>query len=181
MPLMVLAAMVTVIASQALISGAYSLTCQATRLGSCPGLRSITSPRHFGQFYVSSINSMATWKRGRELLAARMRTNRVRSRRSSSRLQRVNPSRCQASVSNCRLILSPFRAARSRIFDITKSSMKQWCWYRWTSTSEPACRGSASRRGILGQGSSGSWCTMASWGAGCADRVSEHCVCGLHF
>ncbi|MCO4835933.1 MAG: KUP/HAK/KT family potassium transporter, partial [Acidimicrobiaceae bacterium] len=28
MPLMVLAAMVTVIASQALISGAYSLTCQ---------------------------------------------------------------------------------------------------------------------------------------------------------
>ena len=77
MPLMVLAAMVTVIALQALISGAYSLTCQATQLGSCPGLRSITSPRHFGQFYVSSINWMATWKRGRELLAARMRTNRV--------------------------------------------------------------------------------------------------------
>ena len=77
MPLMVLAAMVTVIALQALISGAYSLTCQATQLGSCPGLRSITSPRHFGQFYVSSIILMTTWKRGRELLAARMRTNRV--------------------------------------------------------------------------------------------------------
>jgi len=56
-PLVVLATMATVIASQALISGAYSLTSQAIQLGYLPRTHiDHTSPRHFGQIYVSSIN-----------------------------------------------------------------------------------------------------------------------------
>jgi KUP system potassium uptake protein len=56
-PLVVLATMATVIASQALISGAYSLTHQAVQLGYCPRVRiRHTSETHEGQIYVSSIN-----------------------------------------------------------------------------------------------------------------------------
>ena len=56
-PLVVLATMATVIASQALISGAYSLTSQAIQLGYLPRTHiDHTSPRQFGQIYVSSIN-----------------------------------------------------------------------------------------------------------------------------
>lgn len=57
LPLVVLAMLATVIASQALISGAYSLTMQAVQLGYLPRLRiDHTSPREFGQIYISSIN-----------------------------------------------------------------------------------------------------------------------------
>ncbi len=57
LPLVLLATMATVIASQALISGAYSLTSQAIKLGYLPRLQvDHTSPRHVGQIYVPSIN-----------------------------------------------------------------------------------------------------------------------------
>jgi len=57
LPLVVLATMATVIASQALISGAYSLTSQAIKLGYLPRQQvDHTSPRQFGQIYVPTIN-----------------------------------------------------------------------------------------------------------------------------
>lgn len=57
LPLVVLATMATVVASQALITGAYSLTSQAIQLGYLPRLRvDHTSDRQFGQIYVSTIN-----------------------------------------------------------------------------------------------------------------------------
>jgi KUP system potassium uptake protein len=57
-PLAVLATMATVIASQALISGAYSLTMQAVQLGYLPRMKiDHTSPREFGQVYISTVNT----------------------------------------------------------------------------------------------------------------------------
>ncbi|MEX0795693.1 MAG: potassium transporter Kup [Acidimicrobiia bacterium] len=57
LPLVVLAMFATVIASQALITGVYSLTMQAVQLGYLPRLRiDHTSPREFGQIYIASIN-----------------------------------------------------------------------------------------------------------------------------
>jgi KUP system potassium uptake protein len=57
MPLVLLATMATIIASQALISGAFSLTSQATQLGYLPRVTvDHTSPREFGQVYVRSVN-----------------------------------------------------------------------------------------------------------------------------
>ena len=56
-PLVVLATTATVIASQALISGAFSLTMQATQLGYSPRLRiRHTSETEYGQIYVPAIN-----------------------------------------------------------------------------------------------------------------------------
>ena len=56
-PLVVLATMATVIASQALISGAYSLTMQAVQLGYVPRLRIVhTSSAAQGQIYVPAVN-----------------------------------------------------------------------------------------------------------------------------
>jgi len=56
-PLVVLATMATVIASQALISGAFSLTNQAIQLGYSPRLRvTHTSASEVGQIYIASIN-----------------------------------------------------------------------------------------------------------------------------
>ncbi len=56
-PLVVLATAATVIASQALISGVFSLTMQAIQLGYVPRLRvDHTSEREFGQVYVSTAN-----------------------------------------------------------------------------------------------------------------------------
>jgi KUP system potassium uptake protein len=56
-PLVVLATCATVIASQALISGAFSLTHQAVQLGYSPRVRIYhTSETQFGQIYISSIN-----------------------------------------------------------------------------------------------------------------------------
>lgn len=56
-PLIVLATLATVIASQAVISGAFSLTRQAVYLRQCPRLTIIqTSPEAIGQIYVPAVN-----------------------------------------------------------------------------------------------------------------------------
>jgi KUP system potassium uptake protein len=56
-PLVVLATAATVIASQAIISGAFSLTRQAIQLGYLPRLRIVhTSARETGQVYLPAIN-----------------------------------------------------------------------------------------------------------------------------
>jgi KUP system potassium uptake protein len=56
-PLVVLATAATVIASQAVITGAFSLAHQATQLGYLPRLRVIhTSEREYGQVYVPLVN-----------------------------------------------------------------------------------------------------------------------------
>jgi len=56
-PLVVLATIATVIASQALISGAFSLTMQAVQLGYSPRFRIIhTSPSQIGQIYIPAVN-----------------------------------------------------------------------------------------------------------------------------
>jgi KUP system potassium uptake protein len=56
-PLAILATLATVIASQALISGAFSLTAQAVRLDYFPRLDIVhTSPSHIGQVYVPLVN-----------------------------------------------------------------------------------------------------------------------------
>ncbi|MBX9883110.1 MAG: potassium transporter Kup [Sphingomonas sp.] len=57
LPIIILAALATVIASQAVITGAYSLTQQAIQLGLFPRLRiRQTSAEHSGQIYLPSIN-----------------------------------------------------------------------------------------------------------------------------
>jgi KUP system potassium uptake protein len=56
-PLLVVATLATIIASQAVISGAYSVTQQAIQLGFIPRLRiTHTSSRARGQIYVPSVN-----------------------------------------------------------------------------------------------------------------------------
>jgi KUP system potassium uptake protein len=56
-PLVVLATLATVIASQAIISGAFSLTRQAVQLGQCPHVHIIqTSREEIGQIYIPSVN-----------------------------------------------------------------------------------------------------------------------------
>ena len=57
LPLVVLATCATVIASQAVISGAFSLTRQAIQLGYCPRLTIMhTSERQIGQIYIPFVN-----------------------------------------------------------------------------------------------------------------------------
>ncbi|HVY89813.1 MAG TPA: potassium transporter Kup [Hyphomonadaceae bacterium] len=56
-PLVVLATLATVVASQAVITGAYSLTQQAVQLGLLPRLRIInTSDKSHGQIYMPQVN-----------------------------------------------------------------------------------------------------------------------------
>ena len=56
-PLVILATMAAIIASQALISGAYSLTRQAIQLGYSPRLEiAYTSPHQQGQIYMPQVN-----------------------------------------------------------------------------------------------------------------------------
>jgi KUP system potassium uptake protein len=58
-PLVVLATIATVIASQAMITGAFSLTHQAVQLGYLPYLRiQHTSGEHIGQIFVPSVNNL---------------------------------------------------------------------------------------------------------------------------
>ena len=58
LPLVALATAATVIASQALISGAFSITMQAIQLGYLPRVRiDHTSPREFGQVYLPAVNA----------------------------------------------------------------------------------------------------------------------------
>lgn len=57
LPLVALAALATIIASQALISGVFSLTRQAMQLGLCPRMRIVpTSHEEAGQIYVPTAN-----------------------------------------------------------------------------------------------------------------------------
>ncbi|TAN55185.1 MAG: potassium transporter Kup [Betaproteobacteria bacterium] len=56
-PMIVLATMATVIASQATISGAYSMTKQAIQLGFLPRMNILqTSEREIGQIYIPAVN-----------------------------------------------------------------------------------------------------------------------------
>ena len=56
-PVVILATMATVIASQALISGAFSLTAQAVQLGYLPRVRiRHTSRKEYGQVYIPAVN-----------------------------------------------------------------------------------------------------------------------------
>ena len=56
-PMVILATAAAVIASQALISGIFSLTRQAVQLGFCPRLAIVhTSSREIGQIYVPTVN-----------------------------------------------------------------------------------------------------------------------------
>ena len=56
-PLVILATSATVIASQAVISGTFSLTRQAVQLGQLPRLRIVqTDPDHVGQIYIPFVN-----------------------------------------------------------------------------------------------------------------------------
>jgi KUP system potassium uptake protein len=56
-PVILLATAATIIASQAVITGVFSLTRQAVQMGYLPRLRIVhTSVRHFGQIYVPQVN-----------------------------------------------------------------------------------------------------------------------------
>src|SRR3984885_8324705 len=56
-PLVILATLATIIASQAIITGSFSLTRQAMQLGWFPGLRiRQTSSEEYGQIYVPLVN-----------------------------------------------------------------------------------------------------------------------------
>jgi KUP system potassium uptake protein len=56
-PLVLLSTLATVIASQAVISGAFSLTRQAVQLGQCPHVHIVqTSSEEIGQIYIPSVN-----------------------------------------------------------------------------------------------------------------------------
>ena len=57
LPLVIVATMATIIASQAVISGAFSVTHQAVQLGYLPRLRTLhTSEKAAGQIYVPAVN-----------------------------------------------------------------------------------------------------------------------------
>ncbi|NTU79410.1 MAG: potassium transporter Kup [Chloroflexales bacterium] len=57
LPLVILSTLATIIASQALISGAFSITMQAQNLGFLPRLRIVhTSATEFGQIYIPFVN-----------------------------------------------------------------------------------------------------------------------------
>jgi KUP system potassium uptake protein len=57
LPMVLLATIATIIASQAIISGVFSMTRQAVQLGLCPRLHIVqTSAEGYGQIYVGSIN-----------------------------------------------------------------------------------------------------------------------------
>ena len=59
LPLVILATVATIIASQAIITGAFSMTRQAIRLGWLPPLRiKQTSAEGYGQIYVGTVNWM---------------------------------------------------------------------------------------------------------------------------
>jgi KUP system potassium uptake protein len=56
-PLIAIATMAAIMASQAVITGAFSLTLQAIQLGYCPRLRiEHTSHEQFGQIYIPAVN-----------------------------------------------------------------------------------------------------------------------------
>ena len=61
-PLVILATMATIIASQALISGAFSLTLQAIQFGYSPRMKVVhTSADERGQIYIPAVNWALMW------------------------------------------------------------------------------------------------------------------------
>ena len=57
LPMIILATLATIIASQAIITGAYSMTRQAIHLGWCPRMKiTQTSSEGYGQIYISAVN-----------------------------------------------------------------------------------------------------------------------------
>ncbi|MFM8388783.1 MAG: KUP/HAK/KT family potassium transporter, partial [Actinomycetota bacterium] len=57
LPIVILATMATIIASQALISGVFSLTAQAVQMDYLPRIKVVhTSSKHYGQIYVQLVN-----------------------------------------------------------------------------------------------------------------------------
>jgi len=57
LPMVILSTIATIIASQAVISGAYSMTYQAIQLGLLPRLNvRYTSMKHYGQIYIPEVN-----------------------------------------------------------------------------------------------------------------------------
>lgn len=75
-PLVILATAASVIASQAVISGAFSLTRQAVQLGYLPRIRiRHTSEREIGQIYITSINWALAFAAIGLVLAFRASTN----------------------------------------------------------------------------------------------------------
>jgi len=75
-PLVILATAASVIASQAVISGAFSLTRQAVQLGYLPRIRiRHTSAREIGQIYITSINWALAFAAIGLVLAFRASTN----------------------------------------------------------------------------------------------------------
>ena len=63
--LVILATLATIIASQALITGAFSLTMQAVQLGYLPRVAiAHTSAAEIGQIYIASINWVLTQSTG---------------------------------------------------------------------------------------------------------------------
>ena len=62
LPLVILATMATVIASQAMISGAYSVTRQCVQLGFLPRMTvRHTSTMEEGQIYMPQVNAPSWW------------------------------------------------------------------------------------------------------------------------
>ena len=99
-PLVVLATVATVIASQALISGAFSLTRQAVQLGYSPRVQiDHTSAREIGQIYIPAVNwvLMVALHRARRSASAARATSR---RRTASPSRRRWRSRRPASTSS---------------------------------------------------------------------------------
>jgi KUP system potassium uptake protein len=75
-PMMILATMAAVIASQALISGAYSLTNQAVQLGYFPRVKVVhTSSRIEGQIYIPEVNYLLMFACVTLVLTFRTSTN----------------------------------------------------------------------------------------------------------
>jgi KUP system potassium uptake protein len=57
LPLIILATIATIIASQAIITGAFSMTRQAIQLGWCPRMKIVqTSSEGYGQIYIAAVN-----------------------------------------------------------------------------------------------------------------------------
>ena len=75
-PLVILAAIATTIASQALITGVFSITMQAVQNGYLPHLMiSHTSEKEFGQIYVKNMNRLMMVGSGALVLAFRTSSN----------------------------------------------------------------------------------------------------------
>jgi KUP system potassium uptake protein len=76
LPLVALATAATVIASQAVISGAFSLTRQAVQLGYLPRVRIVhTSAREIGQIYIPAVNWLLALATVALVVACRRSTN----------------------------------------------------------------------------------------------------------